>query len=622
MSMVVLRNLPIYTSPKQKPVDVASDFEIQDSFHDLKKKKTTEKCPISSVSVEALIPNHGNLSSTSPPEKTENDTKKNDLIENDLIENDEKENDTKENDTKENNTKEINTKENDTKDNHTKERNCEGAKKEAELNLEQEVQNQREIKDKPSPDTELDQDEKLGEKNDKTGEKDDITMGNQKQEEEPVKEKMEEDFVPSPYGNVLKTESGNAKSIEQETKDTDTVKQDKVEHTGLEIDAVRIDDHQAVINEVDDGSYRDDSETFSLIEEFDSSLLDGSSSFLQEKRSIEEVLGSLTEDPQLPTAQQKSSDLPFTGYSDGAMLRNPWLSPTDLEHAVEKAKESDGMKAEDICLASALPGPFDENVPLLNQTPQQHQPHGELKISPWKSWNGENREHFNEFPLEAGSPRASSSVLFSSPALPVPPPAPPQVAHTATTPDCQLAFGDSLLTSSTHCRQNFESLKFQPVKPFTTAAAATHAGGSNMQGVQVNQTSNTPAAATLQPYTARRSNGRSLKQEAVEIMSDWFDKHQQQPYPTLEEKIYMACKGGITVNQVTSWFSNKRNRIGFPTNKRMARGRKSDQPRKPDPYYNFATDLSMRDSRVDDDFIRKRIQGLVEEVEAKKQRLG
>jgi hypothetical protein len=43
-------------------------------------------------------------------------------------------------------------------------------------------------------------------------------------------------------------------------------------------------------------------------------------------------------------------------------------------------------------------------------------------------------------------------------------------------------------------------------------------------------------------------------------MNEWFMEHQSNPYPTNEQKEKLAHLGGITIKQVTAWFSNRRNR--------------------------------------------------------------
>ncbi len=54
-------------------------------------------------------------------------------------------------------------------------------------------------------------------------------------------------------------------------------------------------------------------------------------------------------------------------------------------------------------------------------------------------------------------------------------------------------------------------------------------------------------------------------------MNEWFDDHINNPYPTIEDKEKLAHLGGISVKQVTAWFSNRRNRSQNTKPKRMKR---------------------------------------------------
>ena len=51
-----------------------------------------------------------------------------------------------------------------------------------------------------------------------------------------------------------------------------------------------------------------------------------------------------------------------------------------------------------------------------------------------------------------------------------------------------------------------------------------------------------------------------LNEESRIILTQWFDSHLDNPYPSEEEKHHLAAQCGISVNQVKSWFANKRNR--------------------------------------------------------------
>lgn len=53
---------------------------------------------------------------------------------------------------------------------------------------------------------------------------------------------------------------------------------------------------------------------------------------------------------------------------------------------------------------------------------------------------------------------------------------------------------------------------------------------------------------------------RNLRPRATKVLTEWFDTHQQNPYPTDHDKQLLAMQAGVEVEQVTNWFSNKRNR--------------------------------------------------------------
>ena len=57
-----------------------------------------------------------------------------------------------------------------------------------------------------------------------------------------------------------------------------------------------------------------------------------------------------------------------------------------------------------------------------------------------------------------------------------------------------------------------------------------------------------------------RSRSRQLNSRAVAIMTDWYERHIDSPYPSDEEKMMLAERGNLTLSQVKAWFANKRNR--------------------------------------------------------------
>jgi hypothetical protein len=53
---------------------------------------------------------------------------------------------------------------------------------------------------------------------------------------------------------------------------------------------------------------------------------------------------------------------------------------------------------------------------------------------------------------------------------------------------------------------------------------------------------------------------RNLRPRATIILTEWFDSNRESPYPDDEEKRELAEKAEIGIEQVSNWFSNRRNR--------------------------------------------------------------
>jgi hypothetical protein len=58
----------------------------------------------------------------------------------------------------------------------------------------------------------------------------------------------------------------------------------------------------------------------------------------------------------------------------------------------------------------------------------------------------------------------------------------------------------------------------------------------------------------------KKGNYSMLNDAAKNVLNQWYEDHVTNPYPSEEEKQLLATHCGITVNQVKSWFANKRNR--------------------------------------------------------------
>lgn len=66
-----------------------------------------------------------------------------------------------------------------------------------------------------------------------------------------------------------------------------------------------------------------------------------------------------------------------------------------------------------------------------------------------------------------------------------------------------------------------------------------------------------------------KMRSRQLSPKAVQIMTQWYEQHLHNPYPSDDEKVKMAEEGGISLSQVKAWFANKRNRTANTKPKRQ-----------------------------------------------------
>ena len=69
-------------------------------------------------------------------------------------------------------------------------------------------------------------------------------------------------------------------------------------------------------------------------------------------------------------------------------------------------------------------------------------------------------------------------------------------------------------------------------------------------------------SAPVQPTTTSVTKSVSTNNLAVRIMTNWYDRNSEHPYPSYETAEVMAKAGGITVEQVKKWFANRRLRLG------------------------------------------------------------
>ena len=66
------------------------------------------------------------------------------------------------------------------------------------------------------------------------------------------------------------------------------------------------------------------------------------------------------------------------------------------------------------------------------------------------------------------------------------------------------------------------------------------------------------AILSLRARYVSHGKRKHLPQRAIRILTAWYTTHATQPYPSAEDKHFLASQCAITVEQVTTWFSNKR----------------------------------------------------------------
>ncbi|KAK1936691.1 Homeobox protein 4 [Phytophthora citrophthora] len=69
----------------------------------------------------------------------------------------------------------------------------------------------------------------------------------------------------------------------------------------------------------------------------------------------------------------------------------------------------------------------------------------------------------------------------------------------------------------------------------------------------------------------------SLSKKSKKLMQDWFEHNLHHPYPTEEEKEWLAREGGITLEQVNNWFINTRGRKWKPMLNRLMAEKQAGQ---------------------------------------------
>ncbi|KAI8067976.1 hypothetical protein BC940DRAFT_319084 [Gongronella butleri] len=73
----------------------------------------------------------------------------------------------------------------------------------------------------------------------------------------------------------------------------------------------------------------------------------------------------------------------------------------------------------------------------------------------------------------------------------------------------------------------------------------------------------TTTTTTTATGNSKRRRG-NLPKAVTAILREWLAEHKKHPYPTEEEKDFLAKRTGLTLNQISNWFINARRRILQP----------------------------------------------------------
>ena len=89
---------------------------------------------------------------------------------------------------------------------------------------------------------------------------------------------------------------------------------------------------------------------------------------------------------------------------------------------------------------------------------------------------------------------------------------------------------------------------------FSASASTAKSESSNKENVTQ------PAKKEAKAIKQRKGKPKPLNDQAVRIMTNWYERHIEHPYPNASAAEVLAKTGNITVEQVKKWFANKRMR--------------------------------------------------------------
>ncbi|OWZ18078.1 hypothetical protein PHMEG_0007893 [Phytophthora megakarya] len=97
----------------------------------------------------------------------------------------------------------------------------------------------------------------------------------------------------------------------------------------------------------------------------------------------------------------------------------------------------------------------------------------------------------------------------------------------------------------------------------------TGRGGHLLPSLSLSLSQVSPYAMELAARNSLPKKRSSLSKLSKKLMHEWFEHNLHHPYPTEEEKEWLAHEGGITLDQVNNWFINTRGRKWKPMLNRL-----------------------------------------------------
>lgn len=94
-------------------------------------------------------------------------------------------------------------------------------------------------------------------------------------------------------------------------------------------------------------------------------------------------------------------------------------------------------------------------------------------------------------------------------------------------------------------------------------------GGVTLPSLSMSLSQVSPYALELAARSNVPKKRSTLTKLSKQLMHEWFEHNLHHPYPTEEEKEWLAQQGGITLEQVNNWFINTRGRKWKPMLNRL-----------------------------------------------------